>query len=60
MFGSDDVTLTAVWEFKVCTLAEAADAEGLVLTTGGDADWTIDGTSRYTNSMSVKNNVVMS
>ena len=60
VFGSDDVTLTAVWELKVWTLAEAADAEGLVLTTGGDADWTIDGTSGYTNAMSVKSGVVVS
>ena len=60
VFGSDDVTLTAVWELKVWTFAEAADAEGLVLTTGGDADWTIDATSGYTNTMSVKSGVVVS
>ena len=60
VFGLDNVTLTAVWELKVWTLAEAADAEGLVLTTGGDADWTIDGTSGYTNAMSVKSGVVVS
>ena len=60
VFGSDDVTLTAVWELKVWTFAEVADAEGLVLTTGGDAYWTIDATSGYTNTMSVKSGVVVS
>jgi hypothetical protein len=59
-FGSADVTLTAVWEVKVRTLAEAADAETLVLATGGDSDWTIDATSGYTNTMSVKSGVVTS
>ena len=59
-FGSEDETLTAVWEEKVWTLAEAADAETLVMTTGGIADWTIDATSGYTNTMSVKSGVVSS
>lgn len=59
-FGSEDETLTAIWEEKVWTLAEAADAVALVMTTGGAADWTIDATSGYTNTMSVKSGSVTS
>ena len=59
-FGSEDETLTAIWEEKVWTLAEAADAVALVMTTGGAAGWTIDATSGYTNTMSVKSGSVTS
>ena len=59
-FGSEDETLTAIWEEKVWTLAEAADADALVMTTGGIADWTIDATTGYTNTMSIKSGVVSS
>ena len=59
-FGSEDETLTAIWEEKVWTLAEAADADALVMTTGGIADWTIDATIGYTNTMAIKSGVVSS
>ena len=41
-FGFADVTLTAIWQELSWTLAEAVGVDGLVLTTGGDSEWTVD------------------
>ena len=58
VFGSEDATLTAVWTLKVWTLAEAVDAPALVFATGGDADWTADTASGWTNGVSAKSGAV--
>ncbi len=53
-----DVTLTAVWELKVWTLAEAVDAAALSFTTGGYADWSVDAANGYTNGVSAKSGAI--
>ena len=58
VFGSVDVTLTAVWELKVWTFAEAADATILSFTTGGDVNWAVDTSVGYTNGVSVKSGAI--
>jgi hypothetical protein len=60
VFGSTNTTLTAVWGEKVWTLGEAVDAEMLSFTTGGDADWSADGSTGWTNGVSAKSGTVTS
>ena len=60
VFGSADATLTAVWTIKVWTLGEAVDAAALEFTTGGDAEWTVDAASGWTNGVSAKSGAVAS
>ncbi len=60
VFGSADATLTAVWALKVWTLGEAVDAAALEFTTGGDAEWTVDAASGWTNGVSAKSGTVAS
>ena len=48
------VTLFAVWELPVVSLAEAVDNAALTITTGGDANWTVDNTTVYTGGASAK------
>ena len=60
VFGSTNVTLTAVWGEKVWTLGEAVDAGMLSFTTGGDADWSVDGSTGWTNGVSAKSGTVTS
>ena len=54
VFGSADVTLTAVWELKIWTLEEAVDTTKLSFVTGGDAEWSVDRTTGWTNGVSSK------
>lgn len=58
VFGSADVTLTAVWELRTWTLAEAVDAVALSFTTGGTTDWAVDATTGWTNGVSAKSGAV--
>ena len=59
VFPAADVTLTAVWELKVWTLAEAVDAAALSFTTGGNADWSVDASNGFTNGVSAKSGAVV-
>lgn len=58
VFGAADVTLTAVWELKIWTLEEAVDTTKLSFVTGGDAEWSVDRTTGWTNGVSAKSGVV--
>lgn len=58
VFGSADVTLTAVWELKAWTLADAVDAGALAFTTGGTTEWAVDATTGWTNGVSAKSGAV--
>ena len=60
VFGSTNTTLTAVWGEKIWTLGEAVDAGMLSFTTGGDADWSVDGSTGWTNGVSAKSGTVTS
>ena len=59
VFPAANVTLTAVWELKVWTLAEAVDAAALSFTTGGYTDWSVDAANGYTNGVSAKSGAVV-
>lgn len=48
------VTLFAVWEPPVVSLAEAVDNAALTITTGGDANWTVDKSVGCTGGASAK------
>ena len=58
VFGSADVTLTAVWALKPWTLAEAIDAAARVFSTGGTANWAVDAANGWTNGVSAKSGTV--
>ena len=59
VFGSADVTLTAVWGEKAWTFGEAVDMDATsAWTTGGDAGWTVDTSTGWTNGVSAKSGVV--
>jgi formylglycine-generating enzyme required for sulfatase activity len=60
VFGSADVTLTAQWEAREWTLAEALDAEasGLVFTTGGDAAWVVDFATNHTGAAAIRSGAI--
>lgn len=60
MFGSTNTTLTATWGEKVWTLGEAVDAEPILFTTGGNADWAVDGSTGWTNGVSAKSGTITS
>lgn len=53
---SKDVTITlfAVWEAQIASLAEAVDNAALTITTGGGANWKVDMTTGYTGGASAK------
>lgn len=60
VFGSTNTTLAAVWGEKVWTLGEAVDAEPILFTTGGNADWAVDGSTGWTNGVSAKSGTITS
>ncbi|MBQ3807301.1 MAG: leucine-rich repeat protein [Kiritimatiellae bacterium] len=60
VFPSADVMLTAVWELKLWTFGEAVDATQLLLTIGGDADWSVDTANGWTNGVSAKSGAITS
>ena len=57
-FGAADAVLVAVWRVKVWTLEEAANLTGHVLTTGGDANWTVDLATNYDGVAAIRSGTV--
>jgi len=58
VFGAADVMMTALWEEKVWTLAEAANLTNLTLTTGGDAAWVVDLVTNYDGVASIRSGII--
>ncbi|MBQ6926244.1 MAG: leucine-rich repeat protein, partial [Kiritimatiellae bacterium] len=58
VFGSADVTLTAVWALRTWTFGEAVDAPAMSFAVGGNADWTVDAAKGWTNYVSARSGAV--
>ncbi len=56
--GSANAVLTAVWEEKVWTLGEAANLSDIALSTGGNADWTVDLATNFDGVASIRSGTI--